>query len=151
MGKHDQAGEVSMIPADQVQSIVAAAVRSALESIADRPAPRPNAEETMRMMTAEMRPKSAKVVREIPCHSPLTGADFDAESQDGIIVTLKNYREPEGAKVSAKDGGLIPEGVQHAKHWTYENFLQRDLRAYVGKPESALLGTGSAIVTPSAA
>jgi hypothetical protein len=147
MSKHDQVGDVPLIPANMVQDMITAAVRSALETVAARqPSARPNAEETMRLMKAELAPKTTKVIEVLPCRSPLTTSDFKAEVQDGVVTTLLDYKEPEGARVSVKLGGLIPEGVQHEKHWTYENFFQRDLRAYVGKPVSALLGTGSALL-----
>ena len=78
------------------------------------------------------------------CKSPDTGATFKAEIQRGIVFTLVDYAYPEGIEVHQSDGGIVPDRLPVKdpdgrynpayKQWRWTEFLQRDMRSFVGRP-----------------
>jgi len=100
--------------------------------------------------------------RRVACKSEDTGATFTAcviESRthpNGRIVALENYTHPPGTHTYRANGGLVPdqlqilragigapqEGDKVPRHdynifylqWRWEEFWQKDLRRYAGKP-----------------
>jgi hypothetical protein len=103
----------------------------------------PSFEQQVRERRGEHLPKIDVTLVE-GCIAP-SGATFTAEIQRNIVVTLQDYRHPDGVETCVDDGGLVPNGFQIRdltsglatpmyKQWLYETFLQPDIRAIVGKP-----------------
>jgi hypothetical protein len=76
------------------------------------------------------------------CPSEDTGARFDADMRDEIVMTFASYTFPAGIDKNIADGGIVPDGIKVTeegadysyRHWRWTNFLQADLRRFVGKP-----------------
>jgi hypothetical protein len=113
--------------------------------------PEQNVHEAMASRMEQIRGgASLKVVTMLEqCTSPDTGSTFDVEMQDGKVVALRNYREPEKASIHKSLGGMyegeiiVPGEVDRTGRpkmnsrfltWRWQNFFQADLARFVGKP-----------------
>jgi hypothetical protein len=138
MAKDQPEATLNLTPA-QFTAAIAAAVKEAMTGITDamKPAPLPEAGEGARSPL----PNEEVPARSIETTSKFTAVVVKSRSfPNGRVVRLDNYTLPDNiAELVPPGGGRIPPGVKDGpsmmyKHYVWQEFVQKDLLRYVGKP-----------------